>query len=107
MSSSAFLTAAITNAENVQSLPCMAFSTSSMMSLGKRMVLFVVGGIDGILKFPMPFTSQYVCLAYSVKQNVCKICIAFAMRQWYNKVERSVCHEYKSRVVKRSGRHDF
>lgn len=47
-SASAARTAAMTNAENVQSFPWIAFSTDSTTSLGKRMVLFVVGGVDGI-----------------------------------------------------------
>ena len=42
------LTAAITKAENVQSLPFIAFSTLSITSFGKRMVLLVVAGTDGI-----------------------------------------------------------
>lgn len=51
ISSNAARTAEITKAEKVQSLPFMASSTLAIMSLGKRMVLFVVGGTDGILKF--------------------------------------------------------
>ena len=38
-----------TKAEKVQFLPEIAFSTSSIISLGNRMVLLVVGGIAGIL----------------------------------------------------------
>ena len=41
----------MTNAEKVQLLPSIAFSISSMMSLGKRIVLLVVGGMDGTLNF--------------------------------------------------------
>ena len=52
-SSRAARTAAITKAENVQSLPLIAFSTSSTTSVGKRIVLLVVGGVVGILNFPM------------------------------------------------------
>ena len=47
--SNAERTAAMTKAEKVQSFPVIVASTFSMTSFGKRMVLFVVGGIDGIL----------------------------------------------------------
>lgn len=43
----------MTKAENVQFLPWMAASTSSTTSDGKRMVLLVVGGVEGILNFPI------------------------------------------------------
>ena len=46
-------------AEKVQSFPLIACSTASTTSFGKRMVLFVVGGVEGILKLPMRFTSQF------------------------------------------------
>ena len=49
--SKATLTASITNAVKVQLLPSIAFSTFSIISLGKRIHLLVVGGIDGILNF--------------------------------------------------------
>ena len=49
--SKATRTASITKAENVQFCPLMAFSTCSITSLGKRIHLLVVGGIEGILKF--------------------------------------------------------
>ena len=55
MSSIAALRAAITNAEKVQSLFLIKFSTSKMISLGKRMVLLVVGGVDGILNFDITY----------------------------------------------------
>lgn len=50
-SSIAALTAAITNAEKLQSFPQITFSVLSIKSLGKRMVLLVVGGTVGILNF--------------------------------------------------------
>ena len=49
-SSNAARTAATTKAEKVQSLPRIAASISSSISLGKRTDLFVVGGTLGILK---------------------------------------------------------
>ena len=55
MSSIAALKAAITNAEKVQSLFLIKFSTSKMISLGKRMVLLVVGGVDGILNVDITY----------------------------------------------------
>lgn len=57
-SSKAFLTAAMTNAEKVQEVPRMAFSTSSTTSLGKRTVLLVVGDAEGILNL-LIVSSQY------------------------------------------------
>ena len=50
----AFRAAAMTNAEKVQSFPAMAFSISSMTSLGNRMVLLVVAGVLGISNPAMP-----------------------------------------------------
>ena len=47
--SSATLTDSITKAEKVQFLHFIASSTCSITSFGKRMHLFVVSGIDGIL----------------------------------------------------------
>lgn len=55
--SNATLTASITKAVKVQFFPSIAFSTSSITSFGKRMHLFVVGGIDGILNFLIVLTS--------------------------------------------------
>ena len=82
-SSSAARTAAITNAENVQSFPWIACSTASTTSFGKRMVLFVVGGVEGILKLPTHVTSQYICTASSLHPQLAKVCIANAMQLWY------------------------
>ncbi len=39
-----------TKAVNVQFVPCIAFSILSTTSTGNRIVLFIVGGISGILK---------------------------------------------------------
>ena len=47
---SATRTASTTKAENVQFFPWMTSSTFCKTSVGKRMVLLVVGGVDGILK---------------------------------------------------------
>ena len=58
--SRATLTASITKAEKVQFFPCIAFSTFSIISFGKRMHLFVVGGTDGILK---SLISSPLCIA--------------------------------------------
>ncbi len=85
--SNAARTAAMTKAENVQSFPWMAVSTCSITSLGKRMVLFVVGGIDGILKLPIIITSQYICIAFSVGYGYAKVCIANAMHLCYHAIE--------------------
>ena len=52
-SASAARTAAMTNVEKVQSFPWIAFSTASTTSLGKRMVLFVVGGWTGSESGPL------------------------------------------------------
>src|SRR5699024_10553048 len=53
-------TASTTKAEKVQSRPRMASSTASLMSLGKRMLLLVVGGILGILNLRvMHYISPY------------------------------------------------
>ena len=79
-SSSAWRTAAMTNAEKLQSLPRMASSTCKITSLGKRMVLFVVGGMDGILNLLTFSTSQYTCNAIILRQTNLKICIAFALQ---------------------------
>lgn len=57
-SSRAARTAAITNAEKVHSFPLIAFSTSSTMSPGKRIVLLTVGGFSGILNFPIAAPSK-------------------------------------------------
>lgn len=56
-SSNAARTAATINAENVHSLPLIAFSTSATTSLGKRIVLLMVGGVSGILNFPIVASS--------------------------------------------------
>ena len=58
-SSTAARTAATTKAEKVQSFPWIRDSTRSIRSFGNRMVLFVVGGIEGILK-DMRYTSQSI-----------------------------------------------
>lgn len=50
ISSRAARTAEITKAEKVQFFPLIASSTSVTTSFGNLIVLFVVGGIDGILK---------------------------------------------------------
>ena len=62
-SSRAARTAAITKAEKVQSLPLIAFSTPSTTSLGKRIVLFTVGGFSGILNLPIADTSISIAVA--------------------------------------------
>ena len=49
--SSATLTASTTNAVKVHCFPSIACSTSSIISLGNLMHLFVVGGMAGILNF--------------------------------------------------------
>lgn len=51
--SSATRTASTTNAENVQSRPRIDSSTSSIISSGNRMLLFVECGVMGILNFRM------------------------------------------------------
>lgn len=51
ISSKALRTAEITKAEKVQFLPFIASFTLAITSFGNRMVLLVVGGIEGILKF--------------------------------------------------------
>jgi hypothetical protein len=57
-------TASTTNAVKVQLFPLMAFSTPSITSFGNLIVLFVVGGITGILNlFSTLHTSQYVCIS--------------------------------------------
>ena len=61
-SSSAARTAAMTNAENVHSLPLIAFSTPSTISLGNRIVLLMVGGVSGILNFPIVASSVSIAL---------------------------------------------
>ena len=58
-SSTAARTAAMTKAEKVQSFPWIRDSTRSIRSFGNRMVLFVVGGLEGILK-DMRYTSQSI-----------------------------------------------
>lgn len=86
ISSNAARTAAITKAEKVHSLPLMAFSTASTTSLGKRMVLLVVGGVVGILKQPIIYPSQYNCIAFSVSVFLQKVCIANAMQICYTEL---------------------
>lgn len=49
--SSATLTASTTNAENVHSVPTIAFSTSSITSFGNLILLLVDWGTFGILNF--------------------------------------------------------
>jgi len=79
------LVAAIIKAENVQSLPRIASSTSFIKSFGNRIVLFVVAGMVGILNLPICY--HLVCvLANSLSANGTKICIANAMHIWYNVV---------------------
>ena len=82
-SSKAAVTAAMTNAEKVQSLPWMASSTCCTTLDGNRIVLLTVGGVEGILKFAIPVTSQCKCIANSVKYRKLKICIAIAMHISY------------------------
>ena len=86
-SSRAIRTAAITKAEKVQFLLWIAFSTSSTTSLGNRMVLLIVGGVDGIWNLPIDFSSQYICIATSLYHHFLKVCIAFAMHTWYHGIE--------------------
>ena len=73
--STAERTAAIIKAVNVQLVPLITLSTSSTTSTGKRIVLLVVGGITGILKKDMYFTSylkcEYIIHYYKIKN--CKI----------------------------------
>lgn len=70
--SNATRSASMTNAENVQSRPRIAFSTPAMTSFGIRMHLFVVGGMDGILNFLIisPPSLHNICLPL--------LCIDFA-----------------------------
>ena len=86
-SSKAARTAAITKAENVQFLFWIAFSTPSTTSLGKRIVLLIVGGVDGIWNLPMDVSSQYICITISLYHYFSKVCIAFAMQLWYDGTE--------------------
>jgi len=51
----------------VQSFPLMAFSISSTTLLGKRIVLLTVGGVSGILNFPI--ISPFVCIA--IAMHIC------------------------------------
>lgn len=83
-SSNAARTAAITKAENVHSLPRIVFSTLFTISLGNRMVLLTVGGMDGILNLPISSTSQCICFALIIYVLLRKICIALALRIWYH-----------------------
>ena len=79
ISSKAARTAAITKAEKVQFLPWIAFSTSSTTSLGKRIVLLIVGGVDGIWNLLIDRSSQYICITISLYHHFSKVCIAFAI----------------------------
>lgn len=71
--SSATLTASITKAVNVQVVPEIAFSTSSIKSFGNRMLLLVVGGIDGISNFFIIITNTIVHITVLI------ICITFVL----------------------------
>ena len=76
--SNIILTAAMTKAEKVQFFPWMAASTFSMTSFGKRMVLLVVGGIEGILNFLM----HQLCYKVSsliIEHKKAVVCIANAL----------------------------
>ena len=94
-SSTAARTAATTNAENVQSLLQISASTLSIKSLGKRTVLFVVGGIEGILKAITKYTSQCNHLAFSLLIFIYFICIAFVFSIWYDSKEVILCRIIK------------
>ena len=75
-------TASTTKAEKVQSLPTMAFSTCSITSLGKRMDLFVVAGILGILNLLIIHLKCYSAL--SVLRYALQIYVAFVARLCYD-----------------------
>ena len=69
--SRATLTASTTKAVKVQDLPDIAFSTSSITSLGKRMLLVVVGGTDGILNFRNNITPLLSNIVYKKRYILC------------------------------------
>lgn len=76
--SNIIFTAAMTKAEKVQFFPWMAASTCSMTSFGKRMVLLVVLGMEGILNFLM----HRLCYKVSnliIEHKKAVVCIANAL----------------------------
>ena len=75
-SSNAIRTAAMTNAEKVQSSPWMACSTASTTSEGKRMVLLTVGGVFGILNLPIRIPRNTIVL----QKFYGKICRKYALQ---------------------------
>lgn len=72
-SSNAARTAAITKAEKEQSLPLIAFSTSSTTSLGNLIVLLTVGGFSGIINLLIYYPS---------------VSIAFVLHLAYGKISK-------------------
>lgn len=62
-------TASTTKAENVQFVPFIAVSTSSIMSFGNRTLLLVVGGNDGILNFLIK--SPRITIIHTKSMQIC------------------------------------
>lgn len=80
--SRATLTASTTNAEKVQFFPLIAASTWKIRSLGKRIDLLVVGGIDGILNFFNRSSPRSTIVSPIMPEDKVKLCNAFALQTW-------------------------
>ena len=74
----------MTKAEKVQLFPLIASSTLLIRSFGKRIVLLVVRGMDGILNLDIRIPRNTIVLLSIIIYSRQKVSIAFAMQMVYN-----------------------